>query len=97
MKAFLTGGSGFVGGALLAGLRERGDEVVALARSDAAAGKLSAAGAQVVRGHTLDEDALVAGMQGCDIVYHVAGINTMCPGDPVEMIHVNVRGAETAV
>jgi dihydroflavonol-4-reductase len=97
MTAFLTGGSGFLGGALLAGLRERGDEVVALARSDETAAKLSAAGAQVVRGHTLDEDALVAGMEGCDIVYHVAGINTMCPDDPVEMIHVNVRGAETAV
>jgi dihydroflavonol-4-reductase len=97
VRAFLTGGSGFLGGALLAGLLERGDEVVALARSDDAAAKLSERGATVVRGHTLDEDALVAGMQGCEIVYHVAGINTMCPEDPVEMIHVNVRGAETAV
>jgi dihydroflavonol-4-reductase len=97
MKAFLTGGSGFLGGALLAGLRERGDDVVALARSDAAAATLVAAGAEVVRGHALDEDALVGGMRGCDIVYHVAGINTMCPDDPLEMIHVNVRGAETAV
>ena len=96
-RAFLTGGSGFLGGALLAGLLERGDEVVALARSDEAAAKLSAGGADVVRGHTLNEDALVAGMNGCDIVYHVAGINTMCPEDPVEMIHVNVRGAEMAV
>jgi dihydroflavonol-4-reductase len=97
VRAFLTGGSGFLGGALLAGLRERGDEVVALARSDDAAAKLSAAGAEVVRGHTLDEEALVAGMRGCEIVYHVAGINTMCPEDPLEMIHVNVRGAEAAV
>jgi dihydroflavonol-4-reductase len=96
-RAFLTGGSGFVGGALLDGLREQGDEVVALARSDAAAAALSDRGATVVRGDTLDEDALVAGMDSCDIVYHVAGINTMCPEDPVEMIHVNVRGAETAV
>jgi dihydroflavonol-4-reductase len=97
MKAFLTGGSGFLGGALLAGLRERGDGVVALARSDATATTLAAAGAEVVRGHTLDEDGLVDGMRGCDIVYHVAGVNTMCPEDPLEMIHVNVRGAETAV
>jgi dihydroflavonol-4-reductase len=96
-RAFLTGGSGFLGGALLAGLLEQGDEVVALARSDAAAAGLTESGATVARGHTLDEDALVAGMQGCDIVYHVAGINTLCPEDPVEMIHVNVRGAETAV
>jgi dihydroflavonol-4-reductase len=97
VRAFVTGGSGFLGGGLLAGLRERGDEVVALARSDDAAAKLSERGATVARGHTLDEEALVAGMRGCDIVYHAAGINTMCPEDPVEMIHVNVRGAEAAV
>jgi dihydroflavonol-4-reductase len=96
-RAFVTGGSGFVGGALVAALVERGDEVVALARSDPAAAALERRGARVARGHTLDEDALVAGMRGCDILYHVAGINTMCPRDPIEMIHVNVRGAETAV
>jgi dihydroflavonol-4-reductase len=96
-RAFVTGGSGFVGGALIAGLVERGDEVVALARSDEAAAALGGRGVETARGHTLDEDALVAGMGGCDIVYHVAGINTMCPEDPAEMIHVNVRGAETAV
>jgi dihydroflavonol-4-reductase len=97
MKAFVTGGSGFLGGALVDGLIERGDEVVALARSDEAAIGLERRGARIARGHTLDEDALAAGMEGCDIVFHVAGINTMCPEDPVEMIHVNVRGAETAV
>jgi dihydroflavonol-4-reductase len=96
-RAFVTGGSGFLGGALVTGLIERGDEVVALARSDEAARALEQRGAQPARGHTLDEDALASGMRGCDIVYHVAGINTMCPEDPVEMIHVNVRGAETAV
>jgi len=96
-RAFLTGGSGFLGGALLQGLLDRGDEVRALARSDAAAAALQQKGARVARGDTLDEAALEDGMRGCDIVYHVAGMNTMCPEDPVEMIHVNVRGAEAAV
>jgi dihydroflavonol-4-reductase len=94
-RVFLTGGSGFLGGALLKALLERGDTVTALARSDAAAEALN--GAYVARGDTLDEAAMVAGMRGCDIVFHVAGMNTMCPEDPVEMIHVNVRGAEAAV
>jgi dihydroflavonol-4-reductase len=96
-RAFVTGGSGFLGGALVTGLVDRGDEVVALARSDAAATALEARGARVARGDTLDEDALATGMRGCDVVYHVAGVNTLCPEDPVEMIHVNVRGAEAAV
>ncbi|MEJ7714294.1 MAG: hypothetical protein WKF40_00755 [Thermoleophilaceae bacterium] len=30
----------------------------------------------------LDEDALAAGMDGCDLAYHVAGINSHCPNDP---------------
>jgi len=96
-RVFLTGGSGLVGGALLRRLAERGDEVVALARSDAAAAKLERAGARVARGDALDEPALRTGMQGCELVYHVAGINTFCPTDPAAMFHVNVRGAEIAV
>jgi dihydroflavonol-4-reductase len=96
-RVFLTGGSGLIGGALAARLAERGDEVVALARSDEGERALAGRGARVVRGDVLDEDALAAGMAGCELLYHVAGINTMCPGDPAALFHVNVRGAETAV
>ena len=95
-RVFLTGGSGFLGGALLNALLDRGDDVRALARSDSAVAALPDA-STIVRGDTLDEAAMVDGMRDCDIVFHVAGMNTMCPEDPVEMIHVNVRGAEAAV
>jgi dihydroflavonol-4-reductase len=95
--AFLTGGSGLIGGALAARLAERGDDVVALARSDAAERALAERGARTVRGDVLDEDALAAGMKGCELVYHVAGVNTMCPDDPALLFHVNVRGPETVV
>jgi dihydroflavonol-4-reductase len=96
-RVFLTGGSGFVGGALADRLVERGDELVALARSDASERTLAERGARVVRGDVLDEDALAEGMAGCELLYHVAGVNTMCPADPSRLFHVNVRGAETAV
>lgn len=96
-RVFLTGGSGLIGGALATRLIERGDELVALARSDAGERALSARGARVVRGDTLDEDALAAGMARCALAYHVAGVNTMCPADPATLFHVNVRGAEAAV
>ena len=96
-RIFLTGGSGLVGGALLDALRERGATVVALARSDAAAAALRARGAEVAHGDVLDEDALAAAMARCDLVFHVAGMNTLCPSDPVALFHVNVRGAETVV
>jgi dihydroflavonol-4-reductase len=94
-RVFITGATGVVGGALLGHLQQRGDEVVALARSDAAARALG--GVEVARGDALDEEALAAGMRGCDLLYHVAGVNTLCPEDPVELFHVNVRGAEVAV
>jgi len=96
-RVFLTGGSGLIGGALADRLAARGDELVALARSDAAERALAARGALVARGDVLDEDALAAGMAGCELVYHVAGVNTLCPADPAKLFHVNVRGAEAAV
>jgi dihydroflavonol-4-reductase len=96
-RVFVTGGSGFVGGALLSRLVERGDEVVALARSDAAERAVTGRGARAVRGDVLDEDTLAANMDGCALLFHVAGINTMCPTDPAALFHVNVRGAEAAV
>jgi dihydroflavonol-4-reductase len=97
VSVFLTGGSGLIGGALARRLAERGDEPVALARSDAAVRKLAELGARVVRGDVLDEDALAGGMAGCELLYHVAGVNSMCPDDPAALFHVNVRGAEAAV
>jgi dihydroflavonol-4-reductase len=96
-RVFVTGGTGVIGGALVARLLERGDEVVALARSDEAAAKLAERGTTVVRGDALDEEALARGMEGCALAFHVAGINTLCVEDPEPMHRVNVDGAAAAV
>lgn len=96
-RVFVTGASGFIGGALTTRLLERGDHVVALARSDAAAEKVAARGAEVARGDLLDEDSIAAGMVGCEVGYHVAGVNSHCPRDPDMLLRVNVGGAEAAV
>jgi dihydroflavonol-4-reductase len=96
-RVLVTGASGFIGGALLARLLERGDDVVALARSDAAAARLRERGAEVRRGDVLDEDAIAAAARGCELVHHVAGINAFCPPDPAQLLRVNVTGAENAV
>jgi 1-acyl-sn-glycerol-3-phosphate acyltransferase len=59
-RTFVTGATGFIGGALATRLQERGDELVTLARSDASAAKLGARGLRVARGDVLDEDSLAA-------------------------------------
>jgi len=96
-RVFVTGGSGVIGGALIARLVERGEEVHALARSDAAVAAVQKRGARPVRGDALDAEALVRGMEGCSLAFHVAGVNALCVKDPGAMRRVNVDGAVVAV
>jgi dihydroflavonol-4-reductase len=96
-RAFVTGGSGVVGRALVERLGERGDEVVALARSDDAQTTLERRGARVVRGDLFDGEALVRGMDGCETVFHVAGVNSLCMEDPTPMLRANVDGPPAVV
>ena len=45
------------------------------------------------RAATLEEEAALRGMQGCELAFNVAGINTLCVADPAPMQRVNVDGA----
>ncbi len=96
-RVFVTGGSGFVGGALVERLVQTGDEVVALARSPESDAVLSARGARVARGDLLDEDSLCAAMAGCTLAFNVAGVNTLCVDDPGPMLRANVEGPPAAI
>jgi nucleoside-diphosphate-sugar epimerase len=70
--AFLTGGSGFIGGRLIARLVADGYSVRALARSDGSAKAVAGLGAEPVRGDLGDRAALAAGAAGCDLAFHLA-------------------------
>lgn len=96
-RVFVTGGSGVIGSALVERLLARGDEVRALARSDASAKALEARGAEVVRGDGLDENALARGMEGCELAFNVAGVNTLCVEDERPMQRLNVDGPVIAL
>jgi len=94
---FVTGGSGFVGGAVVDHLLASGTDVRALTRSEASADLITAKGAAAVDGDVGDRRALVSGMAGCAIVFHVAGVNTMCPSNPGAMYRTNVDGVRVVV
>ena len=93
----ITGAGGFVGRAVLDRLLADGRTVRALARSDASAGALAAAGAEPVRGDILDPASLERAMAGCEVVYHVAGVNGFCLRDPGELDRGNVNGTRNVV
>src|SRR4029079_715573 len=99
-----------IGRALVQRLIGRGDQVVAPARSDAAAADLAGLGAAVARGDLLDgsgaaaagaalldERALAEGLRGTAVAYNVAGVNTLCPTDPTPLYRVNRDGARAIV
>lgn len=91
MKAFVTGGSGFLGRNLISALRARGDTVVALARSLSAMQTVRELGAEPVAGDLVDVAAMKAGMAGAELVFHCAA-KVDDWGDPAEFHKVNVEG-----
>ena len=71
MRAFVTGGTGFIGGHVVRKLRERGDEVAALVRSPAKAANLRELGCEIVEGDLSNADAIQRGVEGREAVFHV--------------------------
>ncbi|HEY2479799.1 MAG TPA: NAD-dependent epimerase/dehydratase family protein [Solirubrobacterales bacterium] len=96
MKVFVTGGTGFIGGAVVRQLRARGDDVVALVRTPAKAAALEELGCTLVAGDLNDEPAIRSGIEGCDAVIHAAAVYEV--GIPASerqsMREANVGGTE---
>jgi nucleoside-diphosphate-sugar epimerase len=95
-RAFVTGGSGFIGRRLIARLASDGWSVRALARSPSAAGTVSGAGAEPVTGDLENVEALHAGAEGCTAAFHAAA-HLGEWGSRAEFERVNVGGTRNVL
>lgn len=92
-KTLITGGTGFVGRAVVVELLAAGREVRVLARRpDHPA--LAGLEVEVVRGDLRDPSSLAAAVKGCRRVFHVAADYRLWVPDPEVMYAVNVQGTK---
>jgi dihydroflavonol-4-reductase len=91
-RILITGATGFVGGLLAARLVAEGRPVRALVRHLGDRERLPDPRVELAIGHLEDEESLVRAADGCQVVYHVAGMNQLCLADPAPLYEVNVEG-----
>ena len=94
--AFVTGGSGFIGGRLIERLVGEGKAVRALARSEDSARRVEDLGAEPVRGDLGDQSSLAAGAAGTELAFHLAAhLGEWGPWEEFE--RGNVEGTRNAL
>jgi dihydroflavonol-4-reductase len=95
IKAFVTGGTGFLGANLVAGLNESGKEAVVMRRESSSLLALEGLKYESVIGDVLDPPERLAGlMEGADWAFHVAAVSDYWRQDKARLYNVNVEGTK---
>lgn len=95
--AFVTGATGFIGGAFARRLLADGWKVRCLVRDPSRARDLEAEGAILVQGDVTRPDTLVPGMKGVDAVFHAAAYVDLVKPDREPLMAANVAGTENVL
>jgi dihydroflavonol-4-reductase len=93
----VTGGTGFVGSAVLRALASRGVKLRALARAGSARSNLEGVDCEVAVGDMTDPAAMGAAMAGARFVFHVAADYRLWARDPGEIMRANVVGTRAVL
>ncbi|MBK7994279.1 MAG: NAD-dependent epimerase/dehydratase family protein [Blastocatellia bacterium] len=94
MQAFVTGGTGFVGGNLIRQLLNSGIKVRALVRSSSDQRNLKDLAIDQVSGDLDNQELLEKAMQGCEWLFHVAAHYSLCLKDSQAIYKANVNGTK---
>jgi len=94
MKALVTGGGGFLGGAIVRKLLARGDAVRSFTRTTYP--WLTELGVEHVHGDLGDPDAVAHAAKGCDVVFHVAAKAGVW-GRRADYFATNVTGTQNVI
>ncbi|MDB2687001.1 NAD-dependent epimerase/dehydratase family protein [Mariniblastus sp.] len=91
-KAFVTGGTGFIGTRLVKQLIDNGTEVVCLVRKQSKTETLVQLGCQLIYGDLQDRTLSLSGVQHCDVLFHVAA--TKNAANPKDLLQTNPTATE---
>ena len=94
MRAFVTGGTGFIGGRMVERLLDDGWEVSALVRSPERAARIRDRGATLVLGDVTEPGTFEGPIKGADAVLHLAAYYALGVDDRERMMRINVQGTE---
>lgn len=97
MKTLVTGGSGFIGSAVIRQLLARGREVRCYLEPGADRRNLEGLDVDVVEGDVNDRARVGEALRGCDVLYHLAAIYKLWMKDPSLIYEVNVEGSKTVL
>ncbi len=92
MSTLVTGGTGFVGAAVVRALIERGERPRCLVRRGSDRRNLEGLAVDIVEGDLTDAESLAAALQDCRALFHVAADYRIWVRDPQVMQRVNVEG-----
>jgi dihydroflavonol-4-reductase len=96
IRAFVTGGTGFIGANLVRLLVQEGYQVRALVRPSSCLDNLRDLDVELVKGD-LNDPEVWQQMQGCQVLFHVAAHYSLWQSDREQLYHHNVLGTRNVL